>query len=552
MSLKKIARPAAVVIGILVLLALLAQVFAALYLRDKISHLLKDKIYTESQGKYRVTLGDASVSIFGRSLTLKKFELLPTGRIRNTDAAVSMVADEIRLDGIHLISFLSNEELEINEITFVRPIILLFHAEKELREDSAEIKQTLFSVIGGELNSVSVEKISIQDALFKIYKRGEREAVLVSDKNNIELSTFMVNARVDSLRRHFLTEKFSIRMNSCIYRPPGGLYFLKGRNLFASYHDSILRIDSLQLVPKFTKQEFGKKAGQQVSRVNLKMQDILFSSMNVQMFVERNWLVAEKLSVGKLDINVHRDKNMELAKTVKPSLQRIIFNIPFRTRIDSISVKQSDIVYEHFAENTKEPGKISFKELQANITGFNNDTSSKKNNGILTMKISCSFMGKGRLAGRYDFPLTTDKEHFKCSGALTSFPLTEVNKMLENTMYISIRKGIADSLLFSFKADEKSSNGTMKFLYHDLKLDILDKRNNREKGKRRFLSFIANTFVVKDGNPDKDGNVRMTSIHYDRYPYKYFFYYTWKSLQSGIMPAIGLHSETLLKRSDDK
>ncbi|MCE3226389.1 MAG: hypothetical protein K0S32_940 [Bacteroidetes bacterium] len=550
MSLKKIARFLIITVVVIFLLVFLLQVFAGLYLNDKIKHILQERVVEETHGKYAVTLEASSVNIFGRSLTLKKVGFVPVKQRAVNEAAFCLIADEIKLSGINAFSFLADRCLCARKLSFTNPVIVLFQENEIPNKDSLNERVTLFKVISKELDEISIDNIQTKNALFKIYGHGDKPTeVLSSNENEIELKTFLVNENTDRQKRNFTAKRFIIRMKSCVYRTPGGLYTLKGKNLYASYFDSLLTIDSLDLQPNFKKEDFGEKAGKQVSRVKLKATSIRFHSMNVGLFFEKNWFIANGLEIGQFDLNVHRDKNMELEKIRKPSLQRIIFNIPFKIKLDTIRIKHSEIVYEHLAEGNKEPGIISFNELSGTVTGMNNDTSLLAKNGDLKIKADALFMNKGKLHAFYNFPLTTSKEVFFCSGTLSAMPLSAVNQMLEKTANASIRKGQLDLVSFSFRANESHSKGKMKFMYHDLKMDLLDKDNKGEK--KRFASFMANV-LIKNSNPEKKGEARITDIYYERYPYKFFLYYTWKSLQSGIMPAVGVNSETMLKKSDNK
>jgi hypothetical protein len=69
---------------------------------------------------------------------------------------------------------------------------------------------------------------------------------------------------------------------------------------------------------------------------------------------------------------------------------------------------------------------------------------------------------------------------------------------------------------------------------------LKDKQTHKTKFKEDVLSFLVNRIIIKKDNPLKNKEVRVTNINYERNRQRFIFNYTWKSLLSGIKPAIGL------------
>ena len=141
------------------------------------------------------------------------------------------------------------------------------------------------------------------------------------------------------------------------------------------------------------------------------------------------------------------------------------------------------------------------------------------------------------------FPLNTTETLFDCSGTLEKFPLDALNIMLKNNANILIKEGYADKLEFSFHANEKYSSGSLLFLYHDLKIELLNKETNKSALKEKLISFVANKFLIKESNPKKNEPPRRELIFYQRNPNRFIFNYTWKSVLSGLKPTIGIKNK---------
>lgn len=551
MLFKKIARISIYVFLSLILILAVLQIILSFYINKRLADDLKERVEIATKHKYSLYLGSASVSVFNRSIVLEDVRFVPKACKDCGLARYRVTAANISLEGVSIIQYLRNRSISASSLTFNDIAINIYQAKRILADgDTTDIQFSLYKVISKKVNELAIESININNTKLKIFTNDSSE-VLYSDENNIEVSKFLVNERVDSLSRIFTADKFSITMKTFNYKLPGGLYNMKGKNLVASYNDSLLTVDSLELVPIFNKKDFSDAAGKQVSRIKLNTSGVGFSGMNVQMFLEHNWFLAKKMDVNTMNLNVFRDKNADFIPKESISVQELLRKIPFLILLDTIKVNNADIVYEHLAKNTKKSGKVSFNKLNGTITNFRNDSLSFKSDKKLKMKVNSMFMNKGKLTALYEFPLNTTKEVFYCKGKLVNMSLTELNNMLENTVFVSIKSGELDTLSFAFNATDKESKGKMKFLYHNLKIELLNRDNKKQNLKKKIMSYFANRLLINDQNP-KNGNAPLiTDIGYKRYPYKYLFYYTWKSLQSGIMPAIGIkNADVLLKQSD--
>jgi hypothetical protein len=74
------------------------------------------------------------------------------------------------------------------------------------------------------------------------------------------------------------------------------------------------------------------------------------------------------------------------------------------------------------------------------------------------------------------------------------------------------------------------------------------KKKTGDKGG--FVSFLANTFVINNKNPNGK-NLRIGEIDEERDPTKSIFNYLWKSLLSGIKPSLGINEKNK-KDKDEK
>lgn len=554
MVLKKIARILIILFVVLFVILFSAQLYINYYLKNKLAGHLQEQVDIATKHQYNLKIGATNVSIFNRSIDFDDIEFVPKPCNGCKVARYKIIAKNISLDGIGLMNFIKRKSISATSLSFTDIAINIYQSKtRPVKTDTSNVRLSLYKIISKKVNELAIENIRISNTKLKLFKNDSTE-VLFSDENDIYISKFLVNSRIDSLERLFVADKFNFNMKTFSYVLPDKLYTIKGKNLTASYADSLVSVDSLELVPNFNKDKFSDVAGKQVSRVKLNSAGVVFSKMNVQLFLEHNWFLAKKLDINALNLNVYRDKNPDFKPVKSISVQEVIRKIPFLIIIDTVKVNNSDIIYEHLAKGTKQAGKIYFNNLNGTITGLRNDSNSYTDNKAkLKLRARAKFMNKGKLTVLYEFPLNTVKEVFHCSGKLVNMDMKELNMMLENTVFASIESGRLDTMAFSFNANDQRSKGWMKFLYHDLKVQLINRDDKKQTLKKKILSFLADKFIINDSNPQKGKAPLITDIAYERYPYKFLFYYTWKSLQTGILPALGVkHSEKFINKSDDK
>jgi hypothetical protein len=138
-----------------------------------------------------------------------------------------------------------------------------------------------------------------------------------------------------------------------------------------------------------------------------------------------------------------------------------------------------------------------------------------------------------------------NKAHFKATlsflynspqflfrGKVDKFKLTDLNPLLQAYSPATIETGIADEIVFSGIAREREARGTMKFLCHDLQVDL--KLKEKAKWKSTVLAFAANT-AVNSSNPGRaDLPPRIVKFKVDRDMNKGFINIILRSILNGV------------------
>ncbi|MBL0340115.1 MAG: hypothetical protein IPP71_03855 [Bacteroidetes bacterium] len=519
------------------------QLSFTFYFNAKIKTELQTAISNQTKGEYKIEIGNLGINIFTQSIYITDFLIKPEYHGTISAPKYFVRAAQVNFINIGIISLVAKKDLIISSIEVVEPSGYIYRNSNRSGKSLADSVShfSIYDLLKSSIHAVEVATIEIDNADIRIYD-DYRDSIpaIMSKQNELRVSNIKIDSTVDAAGKLFMAEKVNLVINQFSYTTKDSLYSFHVNKLVTSYTEGALLIDSLEVLPNYSKLKFAHHAGQQTDRIKIYAASLKFSEMDVKLFFERNWFIAKNLEIDKLFISAYRDKNDSRIPNRPKSVQALLKSIPIYAAIDSIHLKGSDIIYEEVAEGGTSPGRISFTKVAATISGFTSDTTLFSKYNSLVVKAQGKFMNVGKIDVEYVFPLNTDEMVFDCSGKLLDMPMAAINPMLEPNANVTMKSGKIDAMFFSFHANDDFAKGKMKFIYHNLKLDFLNKKEKKSGPVEDVLAFLVHKLIIKENNPSQNESIRITEINNPRHKGRFIFNYTWKSLLSGIKPAIGL------------
>ncbi|MGZ8558477.1 MAG: hypothetical protein ACXWWC_09100 [Chitinophagaceae bacterium] len=163
-----------------------------------------------------------------------------------------------------------------------------------------------------------------------------------------------------------------------------------------------------------------------------------------------------------------------------------------------------------------------------------------KANHVMTAVISTQFLNKAPLNVTWLFYLQHPKGRFDIKGNMGTIFAPEVNPITMPMGPAKLEKGRINSLQFNFEGNDYGMDGTVKMIYEDLKLTILEKVEGTKKLDKKTLASFAANLIVKDDNPKGKDDPRIVTVHFDRDTNRSVFHLVWKSLFKGIKETVGI------------
>jgi hypothetical protein len=312
--------------------------------------------------------------------------------------------------------------------------------------------------------------------------------------------------------------------SSIIVALPEKFYTLNVNTISYSSAEKNLTVDSFKVIPDFDRAAFMRKSKYQTDRIDLLVPKLSVSGINIISQNNKPFIHVQYINMN-MWAEVFRDKRYPFNNNDKMLPARFIQSVAIPFQIDSFKLTGSYVSYEEFQEGGVKPGKVFFDKLNSSI--YNISNSSKEET---RMEATAWLMDAGLLHAKFTFPGDPDKP-YTASGAITNFPLKEVNLMLTPVANAEIQSGTLEEMKFHFIYNDTRSDGELELNYKNLKM-ISFKKDRKETN--RFVTFLLRLFVKKDLDEKMSTDKKTGTILFYRDKKRSLFNYWWKSILSGI------------------
>jgi hypothetical protein len=446
-----------------------------------------------------------------------------------------MSVNKVRLEGIKVYQLVANRKLHIHKILLDGGE---FQFNKNLKNTQSNPDEKKL-----QLQGISVDRVILKDMFTKI---SADSATQYEGLVNLSLEGIAVKD-LEHLRKHssYKVESFQALITGITIRGKKEMYATTIARVYANSVDGKIEMDSILLVPKYSKYRFSRKIGRQTDRMNvllprIALHDVAFPQLKDSLF--RVGLI----EIKSPEVYIYKDKRLPFIKeknTPLPIAMIRDFNIGIA--IDSIKVIDGKITYEEFPEKGFHTGKLTFEKLNATLDHLSN-RDHYPDLKQATLKATSYLMGKGLINAEFSLPYGK-AQVYNAKGSLTNLSLYRLNPILENLAFVSVTSGKLNKLSFNFDYTDLKATGAVLINYEDLKINTLTKEEDPEKNE--IKSFVVNTILKKNKDEKVDKEKRSGTIDFERDKRRAIFHYWWRSVLTGIKSTA---METPRKKEKDK
>lgn len=505
-----------------------------------LKNLLAAQVEEKLVGNFHYGYESLKVDLIKRSVTFEKVNWkFPKD---TTVFDQSGFIKQFKIGGISILSLVGGSNVRINEIVF-DSLSLLIRIEQFSKKDSMPDTEPFdfYSLIKGQVPGVAINIIKIKNG--NATWRDPENKKVWGKINKVQLS---VNSfSLDSLTTAANNGWFSFQ-HVLLEGENGELYLadslhkVQTARIHLDYQNKKVIIDSLKLIPLFTKSQMRHVRKYETNRLELTAPRVTISGFDMQRMMVKNELRIENVLLEQVRLTTFRDKTPPPNPRYFPLFPQLaLLGADLNLKIDSVSIRNAFIAYEQLSEKTHKAGTVFFEKIDAELRNITNDSVSHQHNAYATLQVSTQFMGLSPLAVHVVFNLPDPNGGHRVTGTLGKLDLTLMNKVFEPLTAVSIRSGLLDQLNFNVRLNKHSSAGEVTFLYRNLKIDKLNENHLQDHDfDNSIKSLIANTFIIKKSNPSGERDPRIGTIHVKRAREKSIFNFWLKSVLDGMKSSV--------------
>lgn len=571
---KSTTKKALKIIGIVIAAIALIAIGALVYINRNAGEIASDLVqntFAKSNFSkvYDMEYQDLDVSIFSGNIKLTNFKLSPKPGFYSAGDSirfanpllVDLLIPKFIIKDIDVGENLNLNDISIGSVVIDNPQIKLIshlnNAEKEkLRKRiSQTVKDTLKKA--PSLEEVEITRFVINRGKFVYYSHVEQKNVFDAGEINVDIKNIFLQP--GNLLKAILTKTFdesSIQIKDLRYPLAGGFYDIHLGKVDVVVEDGGITLHDFALIPKYSKEEFGKIFGKQTDRFDVKVKKIAVINLNIGRLLLGNGIEAPEIILSGIDANIYRDKNIPFDFSKFPKFpHQSLGQVKGYLNIGVVKIKKSKLLYEELAPGSDVPGTVPISDLYASIYNVTNSKSVIDNNGPLKWDVQAKLFDVGELSLIVDFPKDFNENSFSFSGKMGEMDMTAFNQITVPNEHLKIEKGTIKSMEFSARANNDFSTGSMVMNYSDLKIDVLKGYKKKEQKKLVLVSSLANV-MIRSFNPGRKGDKEPepAEIFFERNKNKGIINYLVKSLISGIkgsmIPGFGMTLEKFEKQKE--
>lgn len=539
--------------GILsVLLAAIAGgvLYWSIYKKQIIRNKLEKAIRDKSKGLYNIKYdelkldeiaGDLSVN----NLTLR-YDSVKYLALATTDQAPSTLLNitvpSINVWGVKTPRALLNKEVVGKKLQINNPVIEIIYTDAGKDSSKNIPAKEVYEQILGDLDLIKVDTLIITGASIITRNINSGKVKTALQDTYVQLLDVAVDSAADADKSRLLFSKsIAINCASLKWLSDDGMYNFNIDSLSLQSVNKTISFQQFTMKPVLSEDAFTKTLRFATDRFHLSVTKMKIINTDFQKLFNEE-IFADSIMSSSSFFHIYRDITIPRDKLNRVGTypQQALAKMKMPVHIKNVVLNNSNIEYKEKNPKTKQAGKVQFNNSYVVVTNVTNIPALVKENNLMTADVNCSFLSKVPVHVTWQFFLSNPKGRFNVKGTMKSVDASAFNIITKPMGAATIDRGKINGLNFDLAGHDYGMDGTVKLLYDDLKVSILEKDEETKKfEKKKIASFAANV-IIKNSNPSKKDEPRVIQVHFDRDTNRSMFHMAWKTLFKGIKETAGI------------
>lgn len=518
--------------------------------KEIVKHELETTVQKKSNGLYKIKYDSlrmdevaGNLSISNMNLSYDSTRYIEFKKQGNEPSMLLHIQiPEISVSGVKTPRALIENEIVGRKLEIKNPTIHIIYTNSGKDAAKSIPPKAVYEQLLGNLDLIKADTVLITGARIITSNRATKKTGI--NLENVFIT--LVDVKVDSasnadITRILFAKEASITCTKLGWSSGNNLYKYSADNISLSSVSRHLLIKNFRIIPQLNEEAFVIAYPVQVDRYDFSLRDIDLQNINLSQLLKEN-IVADNMFIPAASFKIYRDRFIPADKKSRVGHypHQLMQNIPVRFRVKKVVITNGFIEYKERHHISRQAGKLQYYHVNASITNFTNDKKAIAANNIMTVDMSSHFLNKAPLKITGNFYLLHPKGRFDLKGSFGAIGAAYLNTVIEKTGLTHIKKGKINGAEFNFTGDDYTSDGTVKILYEDLKVAVLEKdKGSTELDNKALTSFLAN-ISIRNSNPKRNEEPRVAQVHHERDINKSFFNFAWKTLLKGLMQTVGV------------
>ncbi len=351
----------------------------------------------------------------------------------------------------------------------------------------------------------------------------------------IAIDSLHIQQTPDTLIFHF--SDFSTGLNALDIQTADSIFHLTMGSFNLSWKERSIKLAELSFKPNISDAALQRMSVYQKAQVSATVGSINITGVNFDSLIYGRKVFINEITVDKASLAIFKDKRKPLDTNRFPQyLAQNVKAIPIPLLVNHVKATNANLV----STEIKPDGSYGKANINRGTLDARNITNLSAG-AMLTIKADAYLENKAHAHLNLNYSYRIPEISF--NGKVESFNLTGLNPLLRSFTPAGVKKGIVDEIVFSGNASRTQSVGTMKFLYHDLAIDL--ELHDQAKWKSAVLAFAANTYLHSSNPPSANLPARIVQFKAERNMNKGFINLLIKSVLSGL-------KETMIMSKENK
>ena len=545
---KKYLKVSLKIIFLIGLILFLAKLLITNVVEKKISNLINNSNSIE----YFANVESVDFKLLDKSITFNNIFIGPrldissdsVKQIIKNDSLEKITISSIKISDLHYLDYLSKKNVKIGQVEIND--VFIRESNRKKQKDTPKGKTiNLDSIYIEKINAFEIDQFDFNNIEYVVIDSITNEQVFHHEPISFNLDGFQLE-KVKGKDHVFKLESINkiFKVNEIVLDVSEN-YKLSIDEISLDTESSDIEIKKLNFKPIGGKHAVARKDKFNNTVFDFEIDQINLYHIDFSKLIKKQGLFIDSIQITNGVFDFYKDNRKPFNKSLHKKLpHQLLKELKMPLNIDLISVEGSTMLVNNHFPHSEVEMNLSIDQIKGVITNISN--LSKNEKIPIKIKMDAKLMKKGDLRANLTFPMNDQYNNFYFDGSLAPTRFIYYDDIIYPALGLKILNGNLDHLSYKAKANNYSSSGTMKMLYHNLEATVYKKKSNE---KSKFLSWAIST-VLHNSNPVKNKKVRVATMYRKHDKYRGFGGYLWKTLQSGIVNTLSPAGNKTSKKAD--